>query len=88
MKKHKIRNIDIDICCCEQKIAYNFLFAWGHMEVDKLICMAAGSIDDNEKMKRYNKQLIIDLIKNSYERYKSGRSILTSYEEIGQVITL
>lgn len=88
MKKHKIRNVDIEVCCCEQKIAYNFLFAWGHMKVDDLIRMTSGSIDENKKLKRYDKQLIIELIKKSYDRYKSGRSILTSYEEIGQVITL
>lgn len=27
MIKHKIRNVDKNICCCEQKIAYNYLFA-------------------------------------------------------------
>lgn len=27
MKKHKIRNIDISVCCAEQKIAYNLAFS-------------------------------------------------------------
>lgn len=26
MKKHKIRNVDLNVCCAEQKIAYNL--AW------------------------------------------------------------
>ncbi len=27
MKKHKIRNVDISVCCAEQKIAYNLAFS-------------------------------------------------------------
>ena len=31
MKYHKIRNIPLDICTCEQKIAYNLAFSHAHI---------------------------------------------------------
>ena len=35
MKKYKIRNVDIEVCSAEQKIAYNYLFSWTLNKHDK-----------------------------------------------------
>lgn len=39
-KPHKIRNVDINICCKEQVAAYNYLFSWTLNDHDKSKALA------------------------------------------------
>ena len=90
MEKHKIRNIDIDICCCEQKIAYNYLFSYvtcGMSENDirwaKRIVYK--DIYARKDMKRYYREYIFELFCDNLQKYiDENTPIFGTYEAIGK----
>ena len=86
---HKIRNIDINICNCEQKIAYNYLFANCDIPKDKALNIIQFSLARTPGIyKKYDIDLIYHYVLSSFDRYinYNHSHILTSYEEIGKVI--
>ena len=96
MEKHKIRNIDIDICCCEEKATYNLLFNWCLNEHDKNDVLKYVKDDikrqsegkviyPNKDYKKYDTDYIYDLFVNNYDRYKNENCpIFGTYEAIGK----
>ena len=88
-KPHKIPNVDVNICNCEQKIAYNYLFANCDIPKEKALDIIQNRLSRNEKVKnKYDIDLIYHYVLSSFDRYMkyNNSHILTSYAEIGSVI--
>lgn len=89
MKKHKIPNVAINICCAEQKIADNFLFSWSDFAkrcgvVEGLEAIKADILRHEKITKKYNINLIFSIICENIEKYISYNVLIfSSYEEIG-----
>jgi len=90
-KSHKINGIDKNICNAEQKIAYNYLFAYAKtatknkaLDIIQKSLAAGQSVDP----KKYDIDLIYHYVLQSIDRYQNynNSGILTSYAEIGKVI--
>lgn len=80
-KVRKIRNIDKKVCCCEQKIAYNYAFSYSDiLKKAKKKCFTAIQFDEilqetidmiikdckrNETDKKYNLDVIIIAYRNA-----------------------
>ena len=101
MKKHKIRNVDIEVCCAEQKIASNFLFSWGLNKHDKdyaCECVKRAIYEEMNGTRqcfhptdwtKYDYEYIIELFCASYDKYiEANTPIFTSYEQIGSFVRL
>lgn len=103
MKCRKIHNVDISVCSCEQKIAYNFAFMW--YSTGKKILQSAVTEEEKqngiaeivssikhslqeEKFNKYNKESIIQAFLNGFENYCSNFFIGNSYEKIGEYFYL
>lgn len=103
MKCHKINNVDKNVCTAEQKIAYNFAFAWSDVgkkilnsdmtEVNK--SEAIGDIErfileslQDKKFNRFNKDAIIVAFRQGFKDYCQNYFIATSYKEIGNVFCI
>ena len=80
-KEHKICNIALSICTCEQKIADNILFKM-HINscytIDYLKSMLA-----NEISNKYNLDMIFHYVIKNADKYKSSLPIFMNYKEIG-----
>lgn len=88
MKLHKIRNIDINICSAEQKIAYNFAFA-GYSWADLEQVLENLTRYREQYRGNYDSDAIAEALRNGYEAYKSGAAhIFASYEEIGKAFPI
>lgn len=88
MKLHKIRNIDINICSAEQKIAYNFAFA-GYCWADLEQVLKNLARYREQFRGKYDCDAIAEALRNGYEAYKSGAArIFTSYEEVGKAFPI
>ena len=90
-KSHKIPGIDKKICNAEQKIAYNYLFAWSKTNPrNKALDVIQMSLASGQSVspKKYDIDLIYHYCLQSIDRYVNynNSGILTSYEEIGNVI--
>lgn len=99
MKKYKIRNVDIEVCSAEQKIAYNFLFSWTLNKHDKdyaYKCVKDSIYEEMEgkrvcihptNWKKYNIDYILELFYRNYDKYiESGKPIFSNYEDLGGFI--
>ena len=92
MKKHKIRNVNIEICCCEQKIAYNYLFSYitcemSEMDIRWVKTIVYKDIYAREDMKRYWREYIFALFCDNLQKYIDNKTpIFSSYEQIGNFI--
>lgn len=86
MKTTKIRNVAREVCCGEQKIAYNVLSNYydspGLYNIDFMF----GVVDRlNVKV---NKDIVKDLIAKNLDSYKVLKyHLLTSYEAVGEAIS-
>jgi hypothetical protein len=87
MKSHKIYGIDKSVCNAEQKIAYNYSFTYidgKPLEYkDHILWCIKESLYRDEKMKRFNIDLIYHYILNNYEKYQAKPFIASQYETIG-----
>ena len=104
MKCKKIRGIDKNICTCEQKIAYNYAFAWVNTyerrikeltnQADKCIVFQhivdfiTKDIMTRDDMKQYNPDAIITAFRNGFINYYNNYFIATNYEKIGEVFSI
>ena len=104
MKCNKIRGIEKSICTCEQKIAYNYSFAWRDTylrrasecttEAEKkavfedIADFINKEITTRDNMKKYNADAIMTAFRNGFLNYCEKFFIATSYEAIGQAFTL
>jgi hypothetical protein len=89
--KHKIKNVDIDVCCCEQKIAYNYLFSWTFNEHDKIFALQCIKEDLKRRkdtdMKRYDTEYIYELIEKNYDKYINEHTpIFGDYTDLGKFV--
>lgn len=85
----KIRNVPIEVCSAEQKIAYNIAFNVREFLVkDENNLELANKIVDRSISERFDKEMIKEIIRKSRERYCAGRSVLGSYEEIGNIFKI
>ena len=85
MKKKKIRNVDISVCCGEQVICYNICFV---SEINfrkdvKKAFMFAEKFHFPEIPTRFNKDLIISLVENNLEKYMESPKIFSNYRDLG-----
>lgn len=103
-KVHKIKGIDKNICCCEQKIAYNYAFSYYGMakrcikpdmpEFNKSASfveienLVLKNILRNEKMKKYNIDAIMIAFRNGFRRYCNNYFIASDYESIGKMFQI
>lgn len=91
-KPHKIPGTPKNICCCEQKIAYNFLFSYvdgssRSKETNLSLIQNHLSREQSGSLKKYDIDLIYHYILQSYDRYLTGKNhIFTSYEGLAAVI--
>ena len=88
-KSHKIRNVDLSVCNCEQKIAYNYLFSWTINERDKTYILSCIQSDLSRRsdMDKYDKDLIYHYILQNFSRYiEAGRPIFGDFESLGKFI--
>lgn len=88
IKPHKIRNVDIEICNAEQKIAYNYLSTYyNSMSRFNLLDYCQKCLARDAGNKKYNVDLVYHYILSSYDRFINAKyHILTSYEAIGELI--
>ena len=91
-KSHKIPGVAKNVCCCEQKIAYNFLFSWAWNSYEtksKILSLIQNDLirEKDGKFKKYDIDLIYHYVLQSYDRYITGHDhIFTSYEALAAVI--
>ena len=104
MKVHKINKIDKQVCCCEQKIAYNYAVAYYSMfkkikdsdsfqsvnvcECNDIITMFTNWINEDESMKKYNIDAIIHCLRYSIINDIYKGEICSSYEKIGKLFPI
>lgn len=104
LKCRKIRGIDKNVCTCEQKIAYNYAFAWVDTykrrvnnlisAIDKsivfqdIINFIIKDIDSKEEMKKYNIDAIIISFRNGFLSYCENPFVATDYSIIGEVFNI
>lgn len=85
MKKHKIRNVDINICCCEQKIAYNYLFSHSNYSYlkDKFLKPCFDYYTERAKNLDFIKRDLLrnEAIKNKYDIDLIFHIILYNYND-------
>lgn len=74
-------------CYCEQMIAYNHLFSYAHINEWPLNYILK-TIDNNEKIKKYDIQAIKKCIKDNYDKYMKKPFIAASYNEIAEQLPL
>lgn len=90
MKYHKIRNVPLNVCTAEQKIAYNIAFAnytwirqtgvnW-RAEIQKICSRYA----KDPKFQRYNMDAVQSALYAGFEEYAYYPFIATDYEKIGK----
>ena len=86
MKTTKIRNVAREVCCGEQKIAYNVLSNYYDSPGLYNLEFMFGVVDRlNVKV---NKDVVKDLIAKNLDSYKSLKyHLLTSYEAVGEAIS-
>ena len=70
-------------CYCEQKIAYNYLFAYAHINECSLDLILS-LFDNNDKLKKYDIQAIKKCITDNYDKYVKKPFIAGSYQEIAE----
>lgn len=71
----------------EKKVAYNFLFSYGHisgMKTDFIVKMI--DRDYSKTLKGFNLELVKQYVINNCEKYKTKPFIATSYNEINEKI--
>ena len=98
MKTRKIRGVPKKICCCEQKIAYNFAFARRDFlqnarqcddkaVYEKTLKAVEKMILDNPDIRKYNIDAVLYFFIAGIDKYLDieGCGIFTSYEQIGNV---
>ena len=102
LKGKKINGIDKNVCCAEQKIAYNWAFHYSDIlknieNTDAMEFVKADArfeirdkvinyLKTKEEYKKYNLDIIFCALSNdNLKKYMEGYSILTSYEEIGNI---
>ena len=104
LKCRKIRGIDKNVCTCEQKIAYNYAFAWKDtylrrtkgtelailksIALSEIIDFIVKDIKRNEKMQKYNIDAIIISFRNGFLSYCEKPFIPTDYNIIGEVFNI
>ncbi len=89
MKKHKIRNVELDICCHEQLIVYNGLFSNSMFEKSIAIDLFKKNLMRcfNKRNRNYDIEYILSLFSSSFDRYiEKRRPICCNYKEIGNII--
>ena len=70
-------------CYCEQKIAYNHLFSYAYINGWPLDYILK-TIDNNEKIKKYDITAIKSCIIKNYDNYIKKPFIAGSYQEIAE----
>jgi hypothetical protein len=94
MKLHKIRNVEKEVCTCEQKIAYNYAVSnYDNIYQDKERIAECVKRDlerrSNGDMKKYDCNAIFQIFVSNFENYKKAKyHILTSYDEIGNAFPI
>lgn len=89
MKYHKIRNVPMNVCTAEQKIAYNIAFA--HYEIAGTYHSYAEAAQNfvswcKDSIKNYDIDAVFCALNAGLENYcKAKYRILSSYEEIGRM---
>ena len=88
MKYHKIRNVPLDVCTAEQKVAYNLAFSHHDFVVKSgkfhSYAEAAQYIVKNLYHGKYDANAIFCALNAGLENYCKGKyHIMTSYAEIG-----
>lgn len=74
-------------CYCEQKIAYNYLFSYAHINdwpLDYILKCA----DNNNKIKKYDITAIKSCIIKNYDNYIKNPFIAGSYKQIAEQLPL
>ena len=90
--KHKIRNVDIEICCAEQKIAYNYLFAYASCVMNNdaisyVKMIVHKDIYRRNDMTRYDRQYIFELFCDNLQKYIDNKMpIFGNYKDLGNFI--
>lgn len=100
LKCKKIRNIDKQVCTCEQKIAYNYAFKWvdtgkkilssNMAEIGKsqafmdIEKLVVKSIKENKIDKKYNIDAIVIAFRQGFRNYCNNFFIASNYESIGK----
>lgn len=85
----KIRNVNIDVCSVEQKVAYNIcsMYADIYAKTPRIAwdwTLITSSIERTAM--RCNKDMVQHFIMFNFESYiANGRNILSTYEEVGQM---
>lgn len=87
-KKHKIRNVDINTCCCEQKIAYNYLFSHYKHDKQNTLDFIQKDLCRRDDMKKYDIDLIYHIILYNFDRFQNDFFIATNYETIGKKLEI
>lgn len=101
LKGVKIRNIEKSVCCGEQVIAYNWAFHYREVleriEKQNVIAMVKNDlffelrdkiisqIKADEKYSKYNIDIIFIALSSGLKEYVKNYSILSKYEEIGNI---
>ena len=88
MKLHKIKNVSIDVCAAEQKIAYNIAFSLKDYGFTVKKMMEHYRLGYSYKPNRYNEEAIETALNNGFAKYVEHPFIASNYEIIGETFTL
>ena len=94
--KHKIHGVDKNVCCAEQKIAYNLAFASRSMiiranmsseeAIPEMLRMFRLSYD--YKPGRFDEQIIASALAAGFPKYREHFKLATNYEQIAEMFPL
>ena len=98
-KLHKIKNVPLDICSCEQKIAYNLAFALieiyraepkiaRNATPEAFAVFAVNLHNAYGQFAKYDKKAIKAALANGIDKYNENFFIASDYETIGNTFTL
>lgn len=104
MKCKKISGIEKNVCTAEQKIAYNYAFAWRDTYLRRckdcttmmqksevlqdIIDFIVKDVSNRDDMKKYNADAIISAFRQGFLKYVDRFFIASSYEQIGRVFII
>ena len=104
MKVHKITGVNKEICCCEQKIAYNYAVNYYSMIkkikdsdniqlvksdcYNNLITMFTNWMIEDKNMKKYNIDAVVHCLRYSIINNIYKGEICSSYEKIGKLFPI
>lgn len=91
---HKIRNVDVEDCTCEQMVAYNISFSnydWilrSGKDYKVLLKEIVDRLYKQKEFSRFNMETVYEALMNGFNEYSHYPFIATDYKRIGDTFKI